>query len=161
MSTISLIELARSVGTATVDVGGRQVIVSAVGGWEQNLIEAAMPRPEAPQILDPSKGSLSTDTIPNESDPGFLDDLERWFYRFRVLIVAAATDHTPENGRAWSEVRGTKLVSGSRADVLAWCQAAMVDLADLSTPAVAALYRGVILAGMPARPEALEAAEKK
>jgi len=154
---ISLVELAADVARDEVKLpGGRAVAVRGLEAWEQTLIMRALPRPSPPMILDPDKGSASTDKVPDFTDAKYLDAHERWSHDYRLACAAAGTDHA-----GWLAIRGTAETPASTAEAVKWFEGVRVELAKLGKPLVMKLCEKIDDLGAYMSAGQMDAAEKK
>ena len=86
---INLNELAESIETGAISVGGRSVEVRALTATEHALLLVAMPKPRPPMVKDPARGSAAP-RIPGDDDPKYLLELESWYALLRAATVGVA-----------------------------------------------------------------------
>lgn len=160
--SISLLALARAVAFEECALpGGATVNVRALAGWEQALLIAAMPMPEAPRVPDPNMGSLSKATVPDFDAPDYVDAFERWQYRFRVAYAAASTGHVVDGIGSFAEVAGTAATPGNAPSIRQWVERAVIELAGVNyTGVIRHIYDRSVLMGVQGVAGGMDRAEK-
>jgi hypothetical protein len=90
---MTLKELFASLDTVTVTLGGMDFAARRVTGIEMDLITRIFPRPEAPLIADPDKGSRAP-MVPDLADAKYKASEEGWFADYVMSVVAVGLGHT-------------------------------------------------------------------
>lgn len=77
--------------SCTVVLRGRPVELRLTSALTQARLESAMPRPRAPMIQDPNRGSLAP-RISDENDPEYVAAMEERDWKMQIAEVAIAMD---------------------------------------------------------------------
>jgi hypothetical protein len=118
--------------SCVVVLRGKPVELRLTSALTQARLESAMPRPRAPMIQDPNRGSLAP-PVPDENNPEYVAAMEERARRMQIAEVAIAMDfEVPRPGdllegtRRWTDCQ-------SVADREAWASAAIDVLGSALT----------------------------
>jgi hypothetical protein len=85
----SLAEIGGELSAGVEIVRGAEVALRALSDRETQAVRRAFPRPQAPLVKDPARGSAAP-MVRDEKDPAHLDALEEWNWRIGCAEVAVA-----------------------------------------------------------------------
>ena len=135
MRLSDLIGIETSANTTTATLRGKPVTLRLTSALTQARLEESVPRPRAPMVPDPNRGTLAP-KVPDMTDPGYQQASETWAARLQVAEVAVALD-LEVDGRTWDSLAD----GDERRD---WATKAIDQLGSSLTRAEIGLLMGAI-----------------
>ena len=119
----TLAEIVGKMQTVTVKVRGREIVLTAMSAFDLATMRRMFPRPIAPQLPDPSKGTGAA-LVAGTWDPKYNRDLEEWRHKVTAVEVAMAMGLTTSSGKSFG---------GDDANAKAWADEAVAEITKAFT----------------------------
>lgn len=126
MPTIA--ELFTEVGTKQIKIRGVDATLRIVPAASVRLLKEAFPRPLAPSVPDPNRGTGSGAFVRDNADETYTRKMEEWTAKMQAAEVALALNMDPGGPH------GLGLAIKSADAMKAWVEAAVPQLAAVATP---------------------------